>query len=143
MANKKGMDLPRDEMAIRKVYQPLVESGELRVVFRPGDRVCGLGRDTYRGYWKGEDVTVKIIDVPGSDVYGIAPKFSDAIQRRVRISEIEKISFEDLNSEHFDGSSPDVQNPEQLAYHLGLVYGRMPEEIKREGVTRIGLKYLD
>jgi len=137
------MNLPRDEMAIRKVYQKLVESGELKVVFRPGDRVCGLGRETRRGYWQGEEVTVKIIEVPGSDVYKIAPKFSDAVQRRVTISEIERIDFDDLTSEHFEGSSPDVQNSEQLAYHLGLVYGRMPEDIKREGVTRIGLKYLD
>ena len=137
------MDLPRDEMAIRKVYQSLVESGELKTVFRPGDRVCGLGRNTRRGYWQGEDVTVKIIDVPGSDAYKIAPKFSEEVMRLVKISEIERISFENLKHEHFEGSSPDVQTPEQLAYHLGLVYGKLPEDIREEGVTRIGLKYLD
>lgn len=139
----KVMALPRDEMAIRKVYEPLVVSGDLKTVFRPGNRVCSEGEDVTRCYWEGEEITVRIVEVPGSDVHEIAPKFSESVMRSVRIFKIENIAFEDLILEHFEGSSPDVQTSEQVAYHLGLVYGRTPDQVMKEGVTRIGLKYLD
>ena len=129
------MNLPRDEIAIRKVYEPLVLTGKLTTLFRPGNRIA----PNVRGYYMGETVKVKIIKSPGNDDKKIPPTF-DKKERKARIKKIGIEEIENLTKEDFVGSSPDVPDIESLRYHLGLIYDKTPEQISK--LTRIELEYL-
>lgn len=130
------MDLPRDEMAFRKQYQPLVVDRELTTVFRPGNRIF----PNYRGYKPGEMITARIIEKPGSDELEIPPKFND-IKMPIQIMSIETFNVFSLNESHFVGSSPDVQSVAELIDHLGDIYQRPMSEFNDE-VTRISFSYV-
>ena len=130
------MDLPRDEMAFRKLYQPLVVERKLTTVFRPGNRLF----PNYRGYKLHEVITARIIEVPGSDEKNVAPQFNE-IKMPVQISHIEKLDLSAMTEQHFEGSSPDVQSVDDLIEHLGSIYSRPPEEYNHE-VTRIAFSYI-
>jgi hypothetical protein len=67
------MLLPRDEMAFRKRYEPLLVGRKITAVFRPGNRVF----PNRRGYIAGETVTARVIERCGSDTIGLPPQFND------------------------------------------------------------------
>lgn len=130
------MDLPRDEMAFRKRYEPLVVDRKLTTVFRPGNRIF----PNYRGYKPNEVITARIIEKPGSDANNIPPLFND-IKMPIQIMRIETIPVHELEDEHFEGSSPDVQSVSELLEHLSAIYQRPISEYGDE-VTRISFSYL-
>ncbi len=130
------MDLPRDEMAFRKRYEPLIVDRKLTTVFRPGNRVF----PNYRGYKLNEVITARVIEKPGSDANNIPPLFND-IKMPIQIMNIETIKVHELDESHFQGSSPDVQSVPQLLEHLTAIYQRPISEFDNE-VTRISFNYL-
>ncbi|MFT7686594.1 MAG: hypothetical protein ACI9FB_001940 [Candidatus Azotimanducaceae bacterium] len=130
------MNLPRDEMAFRKTYESLVIEQELTTIFRPGNRLF----PNFRGYKNQEIVMVRIIEQLGCDERKIAPIFSD-IKIPVRINDIRTFDISDLSSKDFHGSSPDVQDLEQLLQHLEEIYDR-PIASYDNTVTRIQIQYL-
>jgi hypothetical protein len=129
-------ELPRDEMAFRQCYQRLLLSRRLTTVFRPGDRLY----PNWRGYIEGETVTARIIVRSGCDALGIAPRFS-AVRRQLRIERIEVLPVNRLTWTHFEGSSPDVYDPESLLEHLRDIYGQ-PISAYGDKVTRISFSHL-
>lgn len=131
------MQLPRDEIAFRKRYEALVLSGALTVIFRPGNRVF----PNWRGYIEGERVTARIIERTGCDDQGIAPQFNTH-KIPVNIAQIETIHFNELQPEHFIGSSPDVICKKTLKAHLEVIYGESLEHFRHQ-VTRIQLDYIE
>ena len=130
------MDLPRDEMAFRKTYEALIIEQQLTTVFRPGNRLY----PNYRGYKHQEVIIARIIEKPGCDEREIAPVFSD-FKIPIEISDIRTFDIFDLTSADFRGSSPDVQNLDQLLTHLEEIYDR-PISSYENTVTRIQIKYL-
>lgn len=130
------MDLPRDEMAFRKTYEPLVVDRKLTTVFRPGNRVF----PNYRGYKPDEVITARIIEKPGSDAKNIPPLFNE-IKMPIQITCIETLSVEELEQMHFLGSSPDVQSVSDLLEHLDAIYQKPISEYGNQ-VTRIVFNYL-
>ena len=130
------MNLPRDEMAFRKAYEPLVLNRSLLTVFRPGVRLY----PQRRGYKQGEIITGRIIERVGSDVLGLPPQFNDK-KMRLRIDSIAPVSFDDLGPDAFFGSTPDVQCRDDLERQLQNIYGQPIDAFDRM-VTRIGLSYL-
>ena len=137
MANK--LELPRDEMAIRKIYKVLVDRKELTTVFRPGKRVCG----DFRGYCQNEKIKVRIVDKVGADWAMLPPEFIPDFIKEVEIVSIEAITLGELKPEHFIGSSPDVQNKEALIHHLGIIYNLDRESLTDDFlITRINFRYL-
>ena len=130
------MYLPRDEMAFRKTYEPLVVDRKLTTVFRPGNRVF----PNYRGYKPHEIITARIIEKPGSDASNIPPLFND-IKMAIQISQIETFMVDELEDAHFLGSSPDVQSVKDLLDHLCAIYQKPISEYDNQ-VTRIEFNYL-
>jgi hypothetical protein len=128
--------LPRDEMAFRANYRPLLLNRALTTVFRPGDRVY----PNWRGYCEGETVTARIIRRPGSDELGVPPEFDD-VRIPIRIRTISVTPIDALGRDAFHGSSPDVHDRTSLAAHLRHIYGR-PVSAFGNLVTRIVFSYL-
>lgn len=128
--------LPRDEMAFRARYQPLLISRTLTTVFRPGDRRC----PNWRGYIEGEIVTARVIRRCGSDALGIAPVFT-ALRIPIRIQSVRVKPVDRLEAADFTGCSPDVADRQGLIEHLCEIYGR-PIEDYGSRVTRIAFEYL-
>jgi hypothetical protein len=129
--------LPRDEMAFRKAYQPLLVDRSLTTVFRPGDRRY----PAWRGYAEGEKITARVISRPGCDARGIAPRFN-TFRATVRIGEVRVLPVAALTPADFAGSSPDVVDPPSLLAHLLAIYGR-PIEAYGGIVTHIRFTYID
>ena len=134
---KPPLDMPRDEMAFRRRYEPLLFARTLTTVFRPGDRRW----PNWRGYRQGEIVTARVIARPGSDALGIPPEFTST-RIRIEIVDIKVFSPEALTAGDFVGSSPDVQDPGSLLTHLLGIYGR-PLSDFGDVVTRIQFAYRD
>lgn len=134
------LELPRDEMAVRKIYKELVDRHKLTTVFRPGKRVCG----DFRGYCPNEKIKVRIIDKVGADWAMLPPEFVPDFAKTVEIISTETIPLGELTPEHFKGSSPDVQDKESLIYQLGIVYNldrqSLPDDVL---ITRITFRYLE
>ncbi|HUO92637.1 MAG TPA: hypothetical protein VMU22_06935 [Rhizomicrobium sp.] len=132
----RAVALPRDEMAFRALYRPLLLSRALTTVFRPGDRIY----PKWRGYSEGETVTARIIRRPGSDELGVPPEFDD-MRIPIRIRSISVSPIDALGRDAFQGSSPDVHDLASLATHLRHIYGR-PIAAFGNLVTRIAFSYL-
>ncbi|MBL4681438.1 MAG: hypothetical protein JKY88_12045 [Pseudomonadales bacterium] len=130
------MNLRRDEIAFRKNYEALVLDRQLTTVFRPGDRIF----PNFRGYKHEEIVTARIIEKVGCDHRETPPVFSD-IRMSVKIVDIRAIDISALTPGDFLGSSPDIQNVDQLLDHLAEIYQR-PISSYENKVTRIQLQYL-
>lgn len=128
--------LPRDEMAFRKQYQDLLIARAITTVFRPGDRVYPAPR----GYRRGERVTARVIETPGSDALGVPPTFN-AVSAPIMIREVKRLRLDALRPNDFRGSSPDVRDRESLLAHLLEIYG---PPLERFGgiVTRIRFRYV-
>ncbi len=129
------MNLRRDEMAFRMAYLGLLRRKKLKTVFRPGNRIY----PAFRGYKIGEEVMGRVIEIPGNDGSLVAPKFIKEFFP-IKITGIKVCSIEELTNGDFKGSSPDVQNPTELGYHLGIIYNRPAESFKE--VSRISFEYL-
>lgn len=133
----KPLDLPRDEMAFRLTYEPLLLNRSLTTVFRPGDRRW----PKWRGYRPGETVTARLIVQSGSDALGIPPIFN-ALRMRIQIEAIDVLAPTDLRPEDFAGSSPDVHDEASLRAHLFDIYGQ-PLEAVGDIISRIRFRYVD
>jgi hypothetical protein len=131
------LDMPRDEMAFRRRYEPLLFARTLTTVFRPGNRLW----PNWRGYRLNEIVTARVIARPGSDALGIPPEFT-ATRTRIEIVDIRVLPPEGLTAEDFVGSSPDVHDVASLRIHLLGIYGR-PLSAFGDVVTRIQFAYRD
>ncbi|MEY4555893.1 MAG: hypothetical protein RL093_1012 [Pseudomonadota bacterium] len=127
--------MPRDEMAFRRRYEPLLFDRTLTTVFRPGDRRW----PNWRGYRQGEIVTARVIARPGSDALGIPPEFTST-RIPIEIVDIGVFAPEALTGGDFAGSSPDVQDTGSLLVHLLGIYGR-PLSDFGDVVTRIQFAY--
>lgn len=133
------MNLSKDEMAIRAIYADLLMAGEFTTVFRPGSRLC----EEFRGYCPGQKVTARILDRIGADWAHIAPQFKPGLERSIEIAAIEVKKIGELTPEDFAGSTPDVQTPDQLIYHLGTIYNLLPSELNSDTtITKITFTYL-
>lgn len=130
------LDLPRDEMAFRKRYQPLLLTRRLTTVFRPGDRRY----PAWRGYAPGETVCARVIEICGSDRLGVPPVFN-ALRIPIRIETVEPTPVARLRPDDFRGSSPDVQDRRTLEAHLQGIYGR-PLSAYGDLVTVIRFAYV-
>lgn len=137
LSRKKGpLDLPRDEMAFRDRYQPLLVARTLTTVFRPGDRRY----PAWRGYAAGEVVTARVIAIPGCDRRGVPPVFND-FSAPIRIEDVTVRPVAALAAADFTGSSPDVSDAASLLLHLETIYGRPIADY--DGlVTRIRFAYV-
>lgn len=131
------VEMPRDEMAFRRQYEPLLLARTLTTVFRPGNRIW----PNWRGYQPGEIVTARVIEQPGSDALGIAPLFTD-IRIPIEIVSVTAIEVAALTASHFCGSSFDVHDTESLRAHLAEIY-EQPLSAFDDIVTRIAFAYLD
>jgi len=133
------LELPRDEMAMRRIYKDLVEQGKMTTIFRPGKRACG----DFRGYCPGEKIKVRIVDKVGADWAMLPPEFIPDFIKEVEIINIEIIPLGKIKSEHFQGSSPDVQSKESLIYQLGVIYNLDRQSLSDDIlITRTTFKYL-
>ncbi len=130
------VDLPRDEMAFRKVYQRLLLAQEITAVFRPGDRRF----PAWRGYAPGEAVTARVIARVGSDALGVPPVFNE-VRVPIRIHDVALLEAASLGPEDFAGCSPDVCDVAALTAHLEGIYQRPLAEYGGV-VTRIRFHYL-
>lgn len=131
------LELPRDEMAFRLEYEPLMRARTLTTVFRPGNRLW----PNWRGYQPGEIVTGRVIARPGSDALGIPPEFTPA-RFPIEIGTIKVMAPDILTAGDFTGSSPDVHDVPSLLDHLMSIYGK-PLSAFGDPVTRIQFAYLD
>ena len=132
-----ALELPRDEMAFRLSYEPLLVARTLTTVFRPGSRLW----PNWRGYQPGEIVTGRVIARPGSDALGIPPEFTPA-RFPIQIGTIDVMTPDALTTDDFIGSSPDVQDVPALLDHLMSIYGK-PLSAFDGLLTRITFTYLD
>lgn len=131
------LDMPRDEMAFRRRYKPMLFARTLTTVFRPGNRLW----PNWRGYRLGEIITARVIARPGSDALGIRPEFTST-RIMIEIVDIQVLAPETLTADDFLGSSPDVHDAGSLRVHLLGIYGR-PLSAFGDVVTRIQYAYLD
>ncbi len=132
------LSLNPNEMAIRKIYWPLVIKEQITAFFRPGVRLC----TDYRGYCEKQTITLKCIKQLGSDQLGIPPQFSESKQIKVIINRIYSKKISELTKNDFQGSSPDIQSITNLKFHLGLIYNLDLNELTDESyVTIIKINY--
>lgn len=131
------LDMPRDEMAFRRRYEPMLFARTLTTVFRPGNRLW----PNWRGYRLGEIITARVIARPGSDALGIRPEFTSK-RIMIEIVDIQVLAPEALTVDDFLGSSPDVHDAGSLRVHLLGIYGR-PLSAFGDVVTRIQYAYLE
>lgn len=130
------MDLKRDEIAVRKIYESLVKDKKITVFFRPGNRLC----PNYRCYFLDEIITLRIIEVLGNDNLKIPPKFN-SFKQKIKIIKIDIKKISEFKKKDFVGSSPDVFDIISLKYHLGLIYNSSIDSF--DEVSRIEFEYLD
>jgi hypothetical protein len=126
---------PRDEIWIRNVYEPEVMSGSLTRIFKPYNRIY----PNNKGFKLGEEVKVRIVDVPGNDVTNCRPLVREDY-RRATIENLVVTNIEKLKPKDFKGSSKDVYDITSLRYNLGLIYGNIPEAF--DVITIIDIKYI-
>jgi hypothetical protein len=127
--------LPRDELAFRKEYEPLLLKRKITAVFRPGNRV----HPNRRGYMVGEAVTARVIERCGNDRLGVPPLFNE-VRIRVRITQLTVFYIDCVREADFCGCSPDVFDRRSLINHLEWIYQEPIDSFGRT-VTRIGLSY--
>ncbi len=131
------LEMPRDEMAFRRQYEPMLVARTLTTVFRPGNRLW----PNWRGYQPGEHVTARIIAQPGSDALRIPPDFT-ATRIPIEIVDIKVVALHDLTADDFVGSSLDVHDAASLRAHLVEIYDQ-PLSDFGDMVTRIAFAYRD
>lgn len=124
-------------IAFRKIYQKLFMEGEIKVIFRPGIRMCG----DLKGYCEGDKPKVRVIDQPGADWMDIPPTFIDKDFGKILIKKVETKKIKDFKDSDFIGSTPDVNNKEALKFHLGLVYNISADKLTDDDfVTRMEIE---
>ena len=136
----KRLELPRDEIAFRKIYKDLIIKNKITTVFRPGKRVCG----DFRGYCPGEIVKIRIIEKTGADWAMLPPEFEKDFVKKIKMIEIKSLLLKDLKKKDFAGSSLDVFDKNSLIHHLGIIYNLPIEELQDDSlVTKITFQYID
>lgn len=135
----KQLQLNPNEMALRRMYEPLIQTKLLTTVFRPQRRLCG----DRRGYCQGQIVTLRIIANVGADWAGVPPRFMSGLRKRVVINKVEAKQLQQLTKRDFIGSSPDVYDRRTLRTQLGLIYNLPLSRLGPKAVvTRIQFVYL-
>lgn len=133
------LNLPRDEMAFRRIYKDLLEQEKLWVIFRPGKRTC----EDFRGYYPAQKVRARVLKNIGADWANVAPEFIEGFSKTIEIRSVEVRTIGSLKLEDFEGSSPDVRDRDSLIYHLGLIYNLEKRDLSPEAlVTKIRFDYL-
>ena len=133
------LDLPRNEMAFRRIYRIYLEKRWITTVFRPGRRLPGDARS----YHPGQLVKAKVLDHLGLDRAKVAPIFLTHPVRLIRIELVEARTIGSLLKTDFLGSTPDIINRSSLVYHLGLIYNLDPADLTKDSVvTRICFNYV-
>lgn len=134
------LELPRDEIAFRKIYKDLIIKKKITTVFRPGKRICG----DFRGYCSGEIIKIRIIEKIGADWAMLPPKFEEDFIKKIEIVNIESFPIKNLKEKDFSGSSPDVFDKKSLIHQLGIIYNLSIEELQDDSlITKITFKYID
>lgn len=129
----------REEIYFRKIYRDLIGQTKITTVFRPGNRLHGHPK----GFREGEIVNLRIIVNVGAEWAKIHAELDPAFIVRAQITSLEAKTLGDLRKADFKGSSPDVQDVEQLRYHLGVIYNLNPSQLRSTTVvTRTAFKYL-
>lgn len=126
-----------DAIGFRMVYRNLVLSHSLTTIFRPDN-------PKYKElYCCGPIVEGRIITEPGNSRLNINPAYTDdAVYLKAK--SVRRIALQDLKPEDFIGSSPDIQNVQELIYHLGMIYNKPAEEFMPDTkVIRIELEYVN
>jgi hypothetical protein len=134
------LELPRDEIAFRKIYKDLIIKNKITTVFRPGKRICG----DFRGYCPGEVIKIRVIEKTGADWAMLPPEFEQDFVKKIEMIEIKSLFIKDLKKEDFEGSSPDVFDKNSLLYHLGIIYNLPVEKLQDDNlITKITFKYIN
>jgi hypothetical protein len=134
------MKYPRNEIWERKSYKSLMESGELKTLFRPGDRICD-NDSKKKCFYLGEVLTLRVLDIPGNEKMEVPPNFVSGFEKKVKIVNMEVISIENLKEEDFKSSYSYINSGGKLRYYLSLIYNEDPFLFDK--VTKIGIEYLD
>ena len=132
-------ELPKDDMAFRKIYKNLLEEEKLTTVFRPGVRDC----NRFRWYCPEDIVNARVIDQQGLDRARVAPVFLVEPVKKIQVEQVEVKTLGSLSSKDFIGSSPDVYDKKSLIYHLGLIYNLDISSLLDDSpITRIQFRYI-
>jgi hypothetical protein len=126
---------PRDEIWLRKVYEPEIISGLLTRIFKPGNR----NYPNPKGFKIGEEIKIRVVDIPGNDETKCIPVVKD-YYRNATIDSIKVTDLNSLKKEDFIGASTDIYNNISLRYNLGLLYNDIPESFDK--ISIIDIKYL-
>jgi hypothetical protein len=126
---------PRDELWIRKVYEPEVMDGSLTRIFKPGDR----NYPNPKGFKISEEIKIRVVEIPGNDETNCIPVVKD-YYRKATIDSITVTEIASLKSEHFIGASKDIYDTKSLRYNLGLLYNNIPESFNK--ISIIDITYL-
>jgi hypothetical protein len=126
---------PRDEIWLRKVYEPEVVSGSLTRIFKPGDRTY----PNHKGFKIGEQIKIRVVEIPGNDQTNCVPIVKN-YYRKATIDSIIVTAIDSLKKEDFIGSSKDIYNKNSLRYNLGLLYNDVPESFNK--ISIIEIKYI-
>ncbi len=130
---------PRDEIWFRKIYSDLVQAQKVTTIFRPGKREEG----DLKGFSIGETLRIRIIDKVGVEWAGIFGQVCPDFEMRVRVLSVKSCSIDELASEDFDGSTPEIRTAESLLYNLGLLYNLSPCEMNLKSIiTKTTFEYL-
>ena len=132
------LNLPKDEMAFRKIYLDLLEQEKITTIFRPGKRDCG----EVRGYCPSQLVTAKVLENIGADWAEVPPKFIEGFSKNIVIKSAEVKKIKDFTNADFIGSSPEVHDIKSLKYHLGVIYNLSLSSLSDDAlVTKITFEY--
>jgi hypothetical protein len=125
---------PRDEIWMRKVYEPEVFNGSLTRIFKPENRL----HPNPKGFRLKENIKIRIVETPGNDTTGSMPVVSQNY-RKATIENIIVTDIKNLRPKDFKGASRDITDITGLRYNLGLIYDRVPESFNT--ITIIDIRY--
>ena len=129
----------RDEIWFRKIYFDAVLAKKVRVIFRPGKRLCGDDK----GFCKGEILKIKFLDKIGADWAGLPGQTIPDFEQKVRVIETCVIKLSSLTEKDFEGSTPDIFDKVSLVYHLGLVYNLFLSDLSDDAmITKTVFEYI-
>ena len=126
---------PRDEIWIRKVYEPEIMGGKLTRLFKPENRMY----PNPKGFKIGEEIKIRVVEVPCHDNQECVPVLSKEYKKAF-IKNLAVIDIDMLKKKDFLGASKDITDIASLRYHLGILYNRAPGSFKK--ITIIDIKYI-
>ena len=133
-------DCRRNHITVRRLYNSFVEDRSLTTIFRPGVRLY----PNEKSYRDGQLALVKILQVPGNDVYGIEPVHFDN-DFPVRVERSVATRLIDVEPSLFSSAGPDINSLDTLRFNLANIYNLSYKEVFSDDfeVTYTTFKYLD